>query len=638
MRQITLADRLRYEFDNLMSRGTNALVATLFFLTLLLIVSITTFLYLFDSKPGSNGTPRSFARIFWDVLNHTFDPGSLEGTEGDLLYLGSMILATLGGIFIVSALIGIIATGFKNKLEELRKGHSFVAEAGHTLILGWSATIFTIIRQLVLADANQSRSAIVILADRDKVEMEDEIRTKVGFTGRTRIICRTGKPSDFDDLEIVNPNMARSMIILPSECLAGDVQVIKTLLALIQHPHRRPQPYHIVTQLYDGRNQAIARMIGKDEVLAFRLGAVLGFILVESIRQVQLSRVIIELIRFEGGEIYFREEPDLVGKTFGDILLLYEDATAIGLRLPQGEILVNPPLEQAIVPGTKIIGIADNDDSFRLSEQQDYSLDATAMRVPQPHSPQIQRILVLGWNGDAPEMITRLDRYMADGSSLLLVGTEPDTLGNVTDIEGKLNHLQVKFRSGNIQDRALLDELDIPAYDRVVVLCPFNRASAEVADAETLIVLLHLRDISERSGRKFPIITELMQESNRNLVRVARVDDVIISNQLVSLLLAQISQNRERLPTLLRLLDPDGQHLQLKPVEDYVALGNPVNFYTVVESAKRCGHLAIGYCIATEADDANQNFGVRLNPNKAARMTFTHSDRLIVVAKDEVKG
>jgi hypothetical protein len=181
----------------------------------------------------------------------------------------------------------------------------------------------------------------------------------------------------------------------------------------------------------------------------------------------------------------------------------------------------------------------------------------------------------------------------------------------------------------------MLDELDIPSYNHVVVLSPFDRLSADAADAQTLIVLLHLRDISERSGCKFPIVTELMEESNRNLARVARVDDVIVSNQLVSFVLAQMSENKDRLPALLGLTDPEGNHLQLKPAEDYVVLGSPVNFYTVVESAKRCGHLVLGYCVETEAQDASQEFGVRLNPKKSARITFVQGDRLIVVAKDE---
>ncbi|MBV8885842.1 MAG: NAD-binding protein [Chroococcidiopsidaceae cyanobacterium CP_BM_RX_35] len=634
MKQITLGDRLRYKFDNLMSGGTIALVAVLSLLTLLLITSITAFLYLFGLGTSYDGTPLRFGQILWVVFNHAIDPGSLNSSQGNLYYLGGMLLTTLVGIFIVSALIGIVATGFNTKLEELRRGRSFVIESEHTLILGWSSTIFTIISQLVLANANQSRSAVVILADQDKVAMEDEIKLRVGSTGRTRIICRTGNPSDLDDLEIANPHTARSIIILPPESPEADVWVIKTILAIVQNPQRHPQPYNIVTQLYDVKNREVAQMIGRDEVLTFRFGAILGYMIVESVRQVHISWVITELVSFEGGEIYFQKEPLLVGKNFGEALLMYEDSTVIGLRLSDGEILINPPMDKAIAPGTQIIAISENDETLRLSGIQDYEIDAEMIRVPQPHPPQPKRLLMLGWNTDVPEIINRLEQYMAIGSSILLIGANPDTEAEIARRCKELKHLTVKFRVGDIQDRSLLEELNIPSYDHVVVLSPFERLSAQAADAQTLIVLLHLRDISERSGYKFPIVTELMEESSRNLARVARVDDVIVSNQFVSLVLAQISENKDRLPTLLGLTNPEGNHLQLRPTEDYVELGCPVNFYTVVESAKRYGHLVLGYCVEKEAEDTSKIFRVQLNPDKSERITFVQSDRLIVVAKD----
>lgn len=638
MRRITLADRLRYEFDNLMSRGAVALVATLLLVTVLMIVSISTLLYLFDLelKNSADGSALTFGRILWAVLNHTIDPGSLEDTQGDLLYLGGLFLATMGGTFIVSALIGIIATGLENKLADLRKGDSFVVESNHTLILGWSPAIFTVIRQLVLANAHRPRSAIVILAEQDKVEMEDEIRVKVGQTGRTRIICRTGNPSDFDDLAIVNPNEAGLMIVMPSENLDGDVQVIKILLALVQNPQRRPEPYYIITQLYDEKHRAIARMVGKDEVVAFRLGGILGFVLVESVRQVRLSRVLTQLIQYEGGEIYFHEEPTLVGKPFGEILSLYETCSVIGLRLPNGDVVVNPPLETAIAPQTQIIAIAEDEQSFHVSTPANSMIDRSILSTPQPHPPQPLHLLILGWNEDAPNIITRLDRYMVAGSRVLLVAHDPEIPAKLDALRHQMQHLKLECRPGDIQDRQLLDALDIPAYDRVVILSPFDRLTAELADAETLIVLLHLRDISNQSERRFPIISQLMKESNRNLARVAQADDVIVSNQLVSLVLAQMSQNRDRLPALQGLLNPDGNHLQLRLAEDYVALGHPVNFYTVVESARRFGHLVIGYCVEAEAQDESCDYGVRLNPKKSDSVTFVEGDRLIVVAQDDL--
>jgi K+/H+ antiporter YhaU regulatory subunit KhtT len=635
MRKITFIDRLRYEFDHLMSQGTTALMTVLSLLTLLLIGIIALFLYLLDLKTSSDGRVAGFLSILWDVFNHAIDTGGLQDTEGDFLYLGGMFIATLSGIFLVSALIGIIANGFNSKLEELRKGRSFVVESGHTLILGWSEAIFTIIRQLILANAHQSAAAIVILAPRDKVEMEDEIRQKVDFFGKTRLICRTGNPRDFDDLEIVNPDRAGSIIILPPENHQGDIQVIKTLLALIYNPQRRPQPYHIVTQLYERQNQAVAKMIGKEEVLAFRLGGILGFMIVESVRQVHISRVITELIQFEGGEIYFREETDLVGKTFGELLMLYADASVIGLRLSPEEFLINPPMDTIIVPGSEIIAIADNERSFHLSPDRDYGIATDLIQVPSFHLSPPRQLLILGWNTEVPEILTRLAKYLAAGSQILLVANDAKIAAKIASLDQELANLTLKFRCGNLQDRSLLDELTLVNYDHVIVLSSYEHLSPELADAETLIVLLHLRDIGERSGRRFPIVTEIMEENNCDIIQLAQVDDVIVSNKLVSLILAQMSQNPACLPALLGLLDPDGNHLQLKPAGDYVTLGIPINFYTVVASAQRCHHLVLGYCLESEGEKAEKNFGVRLNPNKSEKVTFVEGDRLIIVAKDQ---
>src|SRR5690606_29061177 len=139
----------------------------------------------------------------------------------------AMLGVTLGGIFIVSALIGVLNNGLEDRLSELRKGRSLVVESGHTIILGWNEQIFSIISELVLANANQKRSCIVILGERDKVAMEDEIRDNVGDTGRTRIVCRSGNPIDLADLSIVSPHTARAIIVLSPRTADPDSNVIK---------------------------------------------------------------------------------------------------------------------------------------------------------------------------------------------------------------------------------------------------------------------------------------------------------------------------------------------------------------------------------------------------------------------------
>jgi hypothetical protein len=108
----------------------------------------------------------------------TLDSGTMGGDTG-WAFRWVMLFVTLGGIFVVSALIGVLSSGLEGKLDELRKGRSRVIEKDHTIILNWSASIFDIISELTIANLSRKNPRIVIMANMDKVEMEDEIAAKV---------------------------------------------------------------------------------------------------------------------------------------------------------------------------------------------------------------------------------------------------------------------------------------------------------------------------------------------------------------------------------------------------------------------------------------------------------------------------
>ena len=107
------------------------------------------------------------------------------------------------------------------------------------------------------------------------------------------------------------------------------------MLAITNNPNRRAEPYHIVAEIREPKNMDVARMVGKDEVELVLVGDLISRIIAQTCRQSGLSVVYTELLDFGGDEIYFHEEPALVGKTFGEALLAYEDSAVIGLR-PQG--------------------------------------------------------------------------------------------------------------------------------------------------------------------------------------------------------------------------------------------------------------------------------------------------------------
>ena len=242
MNKHSLAARLRYEFDKSMSAGPIALIGWLAVLSVIVIVVAGAVIAVLRITP-EGGEALSFVEAMWASLMRTLDAGTMGGDTGWTFRI-VMLLVTIGGIFIVSILIGTITSGLESRLDELRKGRSRVIERDHVLILGWSSKIHSIIGELLIANRNQRKPRIVILADRDKVGMEDDIRAKFPDLGNTRVICRSGDPLDLDDLAVVDPHGARAIVLLAPEIENPDIYVIKSVLAITNNPDRRAGRYH----------------------------------------------------------------------------------------------------------------------------------------------------------------------------------------------------------------------------------------------------------------------------------------------------------------------------------------------------------------------------------------------------------
>ena len=343
MNKITFIQKLKYAFDNTMSKGTAALILWLGIIFSFVVALAALTLYVFQITPEGM-EEIGFIEASWRSLMRTLDPGTMGGDEGWGFRIVAFIV-TLSGIFILSVLIGIINNGIETILTQLRKGRSFVIENNHTLILGWSSKIFTIISELLIANENQKNPVIVILANIDKVEMEDEIRDKIPNTKNTKIICRNGNPNDLSDICIVNPQNTKSIIILANEEGNADSQTIKTILAITNNQERRELPYHIVAEIKEESNLEVAKMVGKDEVELILTDDIISRIMTQTSRQSGLSVVYTELMDFDGAEIYFNEEPELIGKTYGESLFMYKDSSVFGLQKANEQVLINPDSE-----------------------------------------------------------------------------------------------------------------------------------------------------------------------------------------------------------------------------------------------------------------------------------------------------
>jgi ion channel POLLUX/CASTOR len=615
--RVRLRTRLRYWFDNTMSRGTPALVGWLAIVSVILVVGIAVGLALATKS-------RHVIDLTWQTFVAAFEL-SVPDEHGLAVHLLWFVLA-IGGLLVISALIGLLNNGISEKLDELRKGRSPVVERDHTVILGWSDQVFVVVSELLIANRSRRRATIVILAEQDKPVMEDLLRSRLGHTGNTRIVCRTGSPLNVTDLELVNLNAARSIIVVTPQLTVredADAYVLKTLLAINRGPAFRDVAHHVVTSVRDSNSRAVAELAGGSAVV-IDADDISSRLIVQAARQSGLSAVYHDLMDFGGDELYVVAEPRLTGQTFGAALLAYRTCCPVGLMRVDGVTTLNPPMSTVIAPDDKIVMLASDDSATVLGDEALPIADAAIRDIVEP-DPEPEQTLILGWNGRAARIIEQLDTYVADGSTVEIVTGRDDAASALAMLSGSLKSLTPTARAGDTRDRRVLDALDIGGYDNVIVLCD-DQLDPLTADSRVLVTLLHMRDILAKRGQVGAIVTEIRDDRDRELAQLTRDDDFVISDRLVSLLMTQISENVHLESVFADLFDADGAEIYIRDARYYVRPEPGLTFATAVAAARRRNEVAIGYRIA-DADDDN---GIVLNPDKTAEMPPI--DRLIVLA------
>ena len=562
----------------------------------------------------------------WQSMLRVIDPGTMAGDSGWPLRITALFV-TISGIFLASVLIGIVAAGIDRQIEQLRRGRSAVLERGHTLVLGWSPRVFTVVSEICVANENKARPRIVVMADRDKVEMERDFQVQVPERGRTRIVCRTGDPASLDDLDIVRGQSARSIIVLGDvDERSGDAEVVKTVLALLAKTAASDVP--IVTEVWDAEIAEALRQAGEGRVRRVRSSDVIVRITAQACRQAGLSSVCQELLDFEGDEIYFSPVPEIIGHTFGESLFAFEDATVIGVRSADGAVAINPAMTRVFVPGDQVVAVCEDDDGAKFTG---WNGNGVALERPcQPvGSRPAERILLTGWNPLAPVMLCELDAFVPPGTRVdVLIDTDlftGDAVQPVVDAARSPTSASVVDPDQGRPRRA-----DRPA--RRLPLRPCRRArlsrrgsTPAEADAWTMSTMLLLQQ--HGTGRGFGrVVAEILDSCDLELAEVTGADDFVVSDALSGLMIAQLAENPELEGVFADLFDSSGSASMVRDCAHYVTPGADLAWHEVVHAAASSGDIALGhYCAGLDS-------GLPVvNPSKATRVKLLDGDKVIVI-------
>lgn len=619
MKKPGFREKLRYAFDNFMGKGTIALIGMLFLITAVVVI-------ISGVLSGIGNSDASTGNLIWMSLMHAIDAGALAGDDTSktgLVLLMSIV--TICGIFVTSILIGIISSGFEEKLNSLRKGFSRVIESNHTVIIGFNDSIYTILTELIEANSNHKDGRILVIGTEDKEVMDEEIRNHISDFKTTRVICRSGNPFHSAVLEMASVETARSIVIN----MDNDFDVIKTILSVVAYLKEKKvfdNDAYISTVIHESGDLEAARIAGegKAEIIYFK--DMIARVVANTCRQPGMSSVLTEIFGFAGDEFYYEEFPELVGKQFGEVLTMFQHSSVVGIY-KNGVPLVNPPMDTPIEAGDSIIHLAE-DDGVSKPDAQIPALQLADKRAVEPYAAEQDfSLLILGHNDSLPLILRELDDFLPQGSQITIAcDSIPD------DAEESWFHfekLDIHTLETNIYTRSALEEI-LQGGVKNILLLSDGEDEGKDADSRSLLLLLQIRAIAATWGCEFNITSEMDSVDNQKLLKVANVNDFVVGSSITNLMLTQISENRHLTAFFTTLLTAEGSELYMKSIRKYVKPGVTMNFFELTELVKAQNEVFLGY--KKKVDGRMQ---IVVNPDKAGTICFDPEDSLVVVAEDQ---
>ncbi|XP_016900285.2 ion channel CASTOR-like [Cucumis melo] len=653
LEEISLNKRLAYKVDVFFSIHPYAKPLALLIATLLLIMLGGLALF--------GVTDDNLVDCLWLSWTYVADSGNHANSEGFGPRLVS-VSVSFGGMLIFAMMLGLVSDSISEKFDSLRKGRSEVVEQNHTLILGWSDKLGSLLNQISIANESLGGGIVVVMAERDKEEMELDIaKMEFDFKG-TSVICRTGSPLILADLKKVSVSKARAIIVIAEDGNAdqSDARALRTVLSLtgVKEGLRG----HIVVELSDVDNEVLVKLVGGELVETVVAHDVIGRLMIQCARQPGLAQIWEDILGFENCEFYIKRWPQLTGMQFEDVLISFPDAIPCGIKVASrgGKIVLNPEDSYVLEEGDEVLVIAEDDDTYapaplptvwRGSLPKDFIVPKSA-----------ERILLCGWRRDMEDMIMVLDAFLAPGSELWMFNDVPENEREKKLVDGgldisRLENISLVDREGNAVIRRHLESLPLESFDSILILADESvEDSAIQADSRSLATLLLIRDIQakrmpvrdakatahkgsfsqgswigemQQASDKSVIISEILDPRTKNLLSMSKISDYVLSNELVSMALAMVAEDRQINDVLEELFAEEGNELHIRQADLYLREGEELSFYEVLLRARQRREVVIGY------RSANAERAVINPPAKNERRKWSLRDVFVVIAEKE---
>lgn len=349
-----------------------------------------------DSDSGAG-----FADFWTDLYNVITISFGQEFPDAQGSTFPTQVFSVAVAVFGLSAFALVLALVEQVVLELLEanvKRGSSVYETGHILILAWGSSqkdleqIMKILHQICCAYRNDGGTTVVVLTQREKLEMEQAGRKYLPMDLRhgTQFVFRQGSPLIPQDLQLVSAASASATIIVSDHSRAGeeaDAQSIRCAVLLDEMLTRRTLPPRpsvssigplgsdaaaagadvpasmsppgsiVVVELKTTPAMPLLRLSCSPRVVALPTASLNARRLSHMAKHPIQSVVSQAILNFVSPfTLYVEPQPSLTGLTVAEAAFRLDTALVMGLvDAANGEVALNPPPGLVIQPGIELM-------------------------------------------------------------------------------------------------------------------------------------------------------------------------------------------------------------------------------------------------------------------------------------------
>jgi hypothetical protein len=616
MSKLYIMNHIRYQLSKFMNRGIKSQIILFGVLTLVCILLISVFYSFLD--PSLNKID-----VFWNVTTWMLDAGTYADNTGALDRFFSFF-TTIIGILLMSSLIGLLSAFILDYILKLRKGIGSIRAENYTLIIGWNFRVFKLLSELIIANENQKSHTIVILSNMDKLLMDHEINMNLKVPRKIKIITRRIQPLLYNSYNIIDLNLAKSIILLSEASIINEINMLKLLLVVDKITDNLKIP--VIFEIENEKNKNVLKPLLKENYYPVFKEAIFSKAISQTVIQPGLTKVYSELFSFEESEIYIQKLPlEFIGKPFSDAYLSIINSSLIGVFDINSNTILNPDKSRLFVDSDELILIK-KDDYRLIIENTSSNQDIASLALSDYIEIKIKNILILGWNSYSLNIIKEISKYINFEVQFTIIADKEYIENELIINMSKLSKINYNIINEDHFNFEALSKLDFELFDRVLIMrC--ERFAIEESDAIAISTMIYLKECFKKLTDPPAITLQIEVEKNQDLIENDTISEYVISDSLISGIISQLSENQKINNSILELINEWGNEIY------FVEINKLLQTNEQKIKSKDLYNLALKLdsCLIGVKLNSLNSYEILLNPHKDNFSNFSLNDELILI-------